>query len=166
MDVDVSAMGDDARGQVEGAVCGIDPGVEKFGLAICGTSLILSAVMPAGAIGDAVRCIADGRFDPIARWICEGDASVRARVSCVCLGSGTGRALFESSLTGAGVEYVVVDEHGTTLEARGLYWSLHPPRFPLSLVPRSLLLPRRPIDDLAAWAIALKFLKSRAAIIT
>lgn len=154
MDVDVSAMGDDSRRQVESVVCGIDPGRDKFGIALCGDALVFSAVVPIGALDDAVRCVADGSFARVAGWTAEGTAPSEVRVSRVFLGSGTGRGAYERALADAKVKFEIVDERGTTLEARGLYWRLHPPRGISALLPISLRVPPRSIDDLAAWAIA------------
>lgn len=154
MDVDVSAMGDDARRQVESVVCGIDPGRDKFGIALCTDVLVFSAVVPFDALDEAVRCVADGCFARVAKWTAEGSAPDEVRVSRVYLGSGTGRGAYERALAEARVKYDIVDERGTTLEARGSYWRLHPPRGLSALLPISLRVPPRSIDDLAAWAIA------------
>ncbi|MDR1136699.1 MAG: endonuclease, partial [Synergistaceae bacterium] len=69
------------------------------------------------------------------------------------LGDGTFHGEYEKRLRGGGIAFVLTDEHMTTLEARKLYWELHPPRGLLRVVPKSWRVPPRPIDDLAAWAI-------------
>jgi hypothetical protein len=51
----------------------------------------------------------------------------------------------------------------TTLEARNLYWRLHPQKGVWRLLPRSLLTPPRPVDDLAAWIIMRRTLAARPA---
>jgi hypothetical protein len=53
----------------------------------------------------------------------------------------------------SGIGYKLTDERMTTLEARGLYWALHPPRGMYRIIPKSLRVPPRNLDDLAAWAI-------------
>lgn len=76
----------------------------------------------------------------------------------VVVGSGTGSAELLARLAARGVEAQLVDERGTTLEARDLYFRDHPPRPPLAWLPRGLWVPPRPVDDYAAYAIALRFL--------
>ncbi|MDR2779856.1 MAG: endonuclease, partial [Synergistaceae bacterium] len=60
---------------------------------------------------------------------------------------------YEKQLRGRKIDYVVADERMTTLEARELYWRIHPPRGLSRLIPVSLRVPPRSVDDLAAWAI-------------
>jgi hypothetical protein len=55
---------------------------------------------------------------------------------------------------------VLVDEKRTTLEARERYWILHRPALWQSCLPRRLRIPPRAVDDLAAWAIALRSLEN------
>jgi len=47
----------------------------------------------------------------------------------------------------------LVPESHTSLEARGRYWRLHPPRSWRRLLPEGLRQPPRPVDDLAALVI-------------
>ena len=58
-----------------------------------------------------------------------------------------------------GHEIITVDERNTTLEARSLYWRLHRPGIFVRLLPEGMRVPPRVIDDLAAWAVALRGLK-------
>ena len=74
------------------------------------------------------------------------------------IGDGTGSGELSSLLKHKGIEPTPVDETGTSLEARKLYFRDHPPGFLMRLVPFTLQLPPRPIDDYAAYAIALRFL--------
>jgi hypothetical protein len=73
------------------------------------------------------------------------------------LGDGTGAREFAAAVGDFPFELERVREKGTTLEARNLYWNLHPPKGWLRLVPQSLIVPPRDVDDLAAWAIALRY---------
>ncbi len=77
------------------------------------------------------------------------------------VGDGTGSGAVQDVLAKLELDVVVVDEEGTTLEARGLYLRDHPPRGLGRLLPRGLWSPPRPIDDYAAYAIALRYLKGR-----
>lgn len=78
------------------------------------------------------------------------------------VGDGTGTARVQEVLKQRGLPFVVVDETGTTLEARTLYFRDHSPPFWMRLLPRGLWSPPRPIDDYAAYAIVLRHLGGRA----
>ncbi|MDR3331662.1 MAG: endonuclease [Synergistaceae bacterium] len=149
-------MGHDAERQVNppAACCGIDPGREKFGLAVGNTDeLIFSAIAPVLEFETAVLCIARGDFRSMETLALEGIPPRGLKIQRVFLGGGTGHRLFSERLDEGGVNHIVVSERETTLEGRGLYWRLHPPSGLWRLVPRSLRTPPRPVDDMAAWAI-------------
>lgn len=78
----------------------------------------------------------------------------------VLVGDGTGRRTVIERLRRRGIDPELVDETGTTLEARRLYFGDHPPRGLLRLLPPGMRAPPRPIDDYAAVAIALRWLAS------
>jgi hypothetical protein len=77
----------------------------------------------------------------------------------VVVGDGTGSEALSASLRARGVAHELVDEHGTSEEARALYWRDHPPRGLARLVPAGLRTPPRSLDDYAAYAIALRALR-------
>lgn len=79
----------------------------------------------------------------------------------VVVGGGTGSRELLKLLSSLGARAEVVDELGTSLEGRRLYFERNPPAFPWRLVPRGLWVPPRPIDDFAAYAIALRYLSQR-----
>ncbi len=58
-------------------------------------------------------------------------------------------------------EIHVVDEHLSSLEARGRYFAANPPRGLKRLIPQSMQIPPVPIDDYVAVILAQRFLKSR-----
>lgn len=76
----------------------------------------------------------------------------------IIVGDGTGSEAVRNILKTRGLNFVVVDEEGTTLEARGLYFRDNPPKGLLKFLPKGLWSPPRPIDDYAAYAIALRYL--------
>jgi hypothetical protein len=76
----------------------------------------------------------------------------------VLVGDGTGSGAVVERLRARGLEPTLVDESGTTLAARELYFRDHPPRGLSRLLPRGMRAPGRPIDDYAAYAIALRWL--------
>ena len=135
--------------------CGVDPGREKFGIALAdGERLVFSAILPLEELALASACIAGGDFRPLSQRAAEGAPPEGPRaLGRVLLGNGTGGEPFRRRFEQDGVAYVVVDERMTTLEAQTLYWKLHPPRGLRRLLPLSLLVPPRPLDDLAAWAL-------------
>lgn len=76
----------------------------------------------------------------------------------VVTGSGTGSRALREVLAMRGVTAQVVDERGTSEHARALWRRAEPARGLARLVPNGLRSPDRPIDDYAAWAIALRYL--------
>ncbi|MBI3962672.1 MAG: pre-16S rRNA-processing nuclease YqgF [Deinococcus sp.] len=79
----------------------------------------------------------------------------------VVLGNGTGSKRLAAKLKAWGISYQVVDEQGTSLEARRLYFRHHPPRGLRRLIPLSLQVPPVPYDDYAAAAIGLRWLRHK-----
>lgn len=134
--------------------CGIDPGRDKFGIALTeGTKLLFSAVVPIGFMDTALESVCTGNWEALSAWLQEG-APASGIPGLVCLGNGTGSQIFEKKLIEKSINYCMIDERMTTLEGRKLYWRLHPPKGLWRIVPLSLRTPPRPVDDLAAWAIA------------
>lgn len=84
-----------------------------------------------------------------------------ARPATVLVGDGTGSAAVVAALRGLGLKPVLVPEAGTTLEAKALYFADHPPRGLARLVPPGLRSAPVPIDDYAAYAVALRWLARR-----
>jgi len=145
--------------------CGIDPGRDKFGFAVTeDAELLFSAVIPIERLDNTVALLASGRWSGLSLWGQEifisaaelDDIGVNAKNVLFYLGTGTGSDVFVSKLRGSELRCLPIDESYSTLEGRALYWQLHPPRGLWRLVPTSLRVPPRPIDDLAAWAIVLK----------
>jgi hypothetical protein len=79
--------------------------------------------------------------------------------STFVVGDGTGHEKVLQVLRERGLPYHVVDEVGTTLEARPLYFKDHPPTGLLRFLPRGMWAAPRNLDDYAAYAIALRYLK-------
>jgi RNase H-fold protein (predicted Holliday junction resolvase) len=145
------------HGADESLSCGLDPGREKFGIAVGNrSSLVFSAIAPISMLKEVVICLVLGDFSGIAHLRQEGEPAERLGISEIFLGNGTGFRAFAEELEERGVTFEVVDERLTTLEGRSLYWRLHPPRGLWRLVPTQLRVPPRPIDDMAAWAILIR----------
>ncbi len=80
------------------------------------------------------------------------------RGATLVVGNGTGAEGVKRVLRARALGFAVVDEAGTTLEARALYFKDHPPKGLLRLLPRGLRPPPKLLDDYAAYAIVLRFL--------
>lgn len=77
----------------------------------------------------------------------------------VLIGGGTGSRALQEVFSRLGRAYQVVDEIGSSLEARALYFRDHPPKGLGKALPKGMRSPPVPIDDYAAYAIALRYLK-------
>lgn len=139
---------------VELMFLGIDPGRAKCGWALVASdgALCASGIVPSELPDRWLR-------GELAEWTLERISFPNEPISCVVLGSGTGSKIIAERLAPLGLEIKIVDERCTTLAARRLYWRLHPPRGLWVLVPTSIRVPKRDIDDLAAWAIVLQMMK-------
>jgi|SRR5690554_5523908 len=80
----------------------------------------------------------------------------------VLVGDGTGSAELVARLSAMGLTPQLVPEEGTSLEARALYYEKNEPRWWARLVPVGMRSPSVPIDDYAAYAIALRWLRARS----
>lgn len=122
-------------------ILGVDPGRAKTGLAVIdGDGHILwRAILAPTELGARLPRMVEEQS-----------------VSLIALGDSTSsraaRAAIEAALPHIGVR--VVDESGSTLEARALYWADHPRAGWRALVPLSLQEPPEPIDDYAAAVVA------------
>lgn len=76
----------------------------------------------------------------------------------VLAGDGTGSADLLAGLNRLGVSAELVDETGTSLEGRRLYWLHNPPAGLLRLLPQGLRPVPAGLDAYAAWALALRWL--------
>ena len=143
-------------------ICAADPGKFKTGFALAeddGT-LIFSAVIPADMHTEFAAALEDKNAAWFLKYLREGKIPESFEVSEIVVGNGTMHAELLKMLDGK-ISTKTADEYGTTLEGRKLYWKLHPPKGLWKLLPTSLRVPPRDIDDLAAWAILLKNIKCR-----
>ena len=151
-------------------ILGIDPGRDKTGWAMVHNTgnLAAAGIFHDGewpAFIEAVSSPAASGIGGLGLWIKEkcGDATLSNekvwKLDYIALGNGTGSLRAGSCLEALGSEIVLVDERGTTLAARDLYWYLYPPSFWRRCFPRFLWGPSRALDDFAAWAIALRSIK-------
>ena len=134
-------------------ILGIDPGRLKTGVAAVGGrgEILWRAIIAPDELETRLPAILN-------QW----------QIGVVALGDSTAseaaRAQIERVLaelpTPSPIELRVVDERGSTLEARPLYWADNPPRGWRQLVPQGLQEPPEPIDDYAASVVARRALAS------
>lgn len=76
----------------------------------------------------------------------------------VLVGDGTGSEVVQKLLVQRDIKFEVVDEWGSSLTARKLYFCDQPPRGLQRLLPQGMRSPPVLIDDYAAYALALAYL--------
>jgi RNase H-fold protein (predicted Holliday junction resolvase) len=128
-------------------ILGLDPGTRK-----CGYALLDDAGSPPIVLGIAALAQLPAALATIV---------ASHPVDMVALGRGTNSAQVAEILTALGLPHTLVDEHETTLRARGRFFADHPPRGWKRFVPRGMLLPDRPVDDYAALLIAERYLTDK-----
>lgn len=126
-------------------------------------NLVLSGTCPVGELGvflGVLKRPVDEWEKGLVRWVREEFLSAfsasEPELEYVALGDGTGSENVAARCRQFGLKTVCVDEKGTTMAARDLYWRLHRPAWWQKWLPRSLWVPPRKVDDLAAWAIVLR----------
>ena len=132
-------------------VLGLDPGRDKTGFAFVDEEgeLLASGIFPTNEQDSFFRKILAG-YDGLAD----------CRIIFAAIGDGTHSKKFtEKARAALPFEVLTVDERNTTLEGRKLYWKVNAPSIWVRLLPEGLRVPNRAIDDMAAWAIALRGLK-------
>lgn len=135
--------------------CGIDPGRYKIGMALAEDGkLLFSAIIPKAEEEQLRRALAERDWQLLAQWQIEGsyEEAEGKDLEMIYVGNGTSSVevlmlLQDNPLVES------VDEKGSTLEGRRLYWLLHPPKGLWRLIPVSMRVPPRDIDDLAAWSL-------------
>lgn len=140
---------------------GIDPGRQKFGWALTeeNGSFCASGIVSADSLELFVQTLAE-MPERLVEWRVEGEIPLGFRVRKVFCGNGTGNAVYLETLLAWHMDVELVPETNTTLEARDLYWKMHRPTGLRRLLPVSLLVPPRCVDDLAAYCIVRRAVKA------
>ncbi len=133
-------------------VLAIDPGRDKCGVAVAvvdetgEVNVLERRIVPRAQIGEVLPAIVQ-----------------QHNVQRIVLGHATTSVTLKAELLrrAPDVDIETVDETGSTLEARELYWQEHRPRGWRRLVPLSLQVPPEPVDDFAAVVLARRFFDSR-----
>lgn len=122
-------------------VLAIDPGREKCGLAVVDRdgAIVSHAIVTRGEVVGVVRLLVE-----------------QHGLQGLAIGHATASRAVEEELKAVlpTVNIVQIDETGSTLEARAVYWQENPPKAWRRLVPLSLQNPPVSIDDYAAVVLA------------
>lgn len=135
--------------------CGIDPGRHKIGFALAEEdNLLFSAIIPKAEEDKLREALSAQDWEILAPWKQEGGLENISgkKTEKIYIGDGTSSSEIITLLQNDG-RVESVDEKGSTLEGRRRYWLLHPPEGLWRLIPTSLRVPPRDIDDLAAWSL-------------
>ena len=119
-------------------IVSVDPGRNKCGLVLvdCDSDCVIEGhVVATNAVLNTLQC-----------W------RQVAPVEFLVLGNGTASGSLRDQLP-EDLHVKLVDERGTTLQARKRYWQLWPPRGWRRLIPQDLLLPPTELDAVAALVI-------------
>ncbi len=120
---------------------------------------MILALDPGKNLGMALVSPAGGLVEGAIITLADLDALAWSRMTEVVVGDGTGSDLVQERLQLLGIDFVLIDETDTSIEARKLYFRANPVRGLQRLFPAGLRTPPRAIDDFAAYAIALRYLK-------
>ncbi|MBQ9365963.1 MAG: pre-16S rRNA-processing nuclease YqgF [Schwartzia sp.] len=132
----------------EVALIAVDPGREKCGVAALSREgdeikILKQEVISTETLGDVVARYAE-------------------KFSCgrLVIGNGTtsGNAVMTIQNAAPMIEIIVVDEYRTTDDARREYWRANPPSGWRRLLPTTMMVPPRPVDDFVAVILGTRFL--------
>jgi RNase H-fold protein (predicted Holliday junction resolvase) len=132
-------------------ILALDPGKDKCGIAIVTLQdgqphVLAQRIVPAAEVERALIAWLE-------QW----------QVAHIVLGDATTSRVWRERLSTLipAIDIILVEETGSTLEARALYWRAHPPRGWRRVLPLSLQAPPEPIDDFAAVILAERFFRKR-----
>ena len=120
---------------MEKVILSIDPGTEKCGIALLDRKggVIHQAILPVDELEPSINKISK------AYWPIK-----------VIIGNSTGRKRVVQLMKKMKIDYVIIEEKHSTLEARKLYFKMNPPRGLKKLLPKGFLVPSVAIDDWSA----------------
>ena len=133
---------------LEAYVLAVDPGRDKTGIAILTKTaqLVMMDIVPT----DSVRCELQSLL------------TMYPSVSVLVCGNGTNHkavgTMVKQVAEEQGKVFTFVNEKHTTEEARCRYFEVHPPTGWRKLVPKGMLYPPVPVDDITAWIIGERWL--------
>jgi RNase H-fold protein (predicted Holliday junction resolvase) len=144
-------------------VLSIDPGREKCGVAIVESTAGQS--LSSDASGNSPFVVLRQEIVPRQQMMARlGELIECFLPDAFLLGNATTSKALATGLVGQWPQIAlhIVDEAGSTLAARDLFWKAHPPRGWRRCVPLSLQYPPVPLDDFAALVLAQRFFQNPA----
>ncbi|MEK7376238.1 MAG: pre-16S rRNA-processing nuclease YqgF [Candidatus Margulisiibacteriota bacterium] len=127
-------------------ILAVDPGKDKTGLAVLleDGSIVEKKVAPTLSVIDDIN-----------------DIVFRHGIKLIVIGNGgPGKSIEKKILTlSLKSDTIFINEKGSTLEARKLYWKYNKKKWFLALIPSSMILPPEAYDDYAAVVIGKRYLK-------
>ncbi|MCK8827312.1 pre-16S rRNA-processing nuclease YqgF [Natroniella acetigena] len=122
-------------------IIAIDPGRDKCGIAVVDSDLTVEYqnVISTADIGQKIRKLIDDY-----------------QIEQLVLGNGTASEVIQKKIDGL-IEYNLVDETNSTLEARDLYWAKNPPSGWRRFLPLSLQTPPEPVDGYVGVILATRY---------
>ena len=145
----------------ENLILGIDPGRDKTGFSFIDFNgdLILSGIFPSSEREKFFDALINEK--DFSEFVIEKKSQLSGKFNLIALGNGTrSKEFYEYLRKKFQCEIKLTDEKNTTLEARKLYWKIHKPNLFQRFLPEGLRVPKRNLDDLAAWAISLRALQN------
>ncbi len=133
---------------LEGHVLAVDPGRDKTGVAVLTKTaqLVMMDIVPTVTIQKELEALLD-RHPTVSYMVC-GNGTNHKAVGTIA------KHVAEKQ----GKEFTFVNEKHTTEEARCRYFEVHPPKGWRKLVPKGMLYPPVPVDDITAWIIGERWL--------
>ncbi|MCO4783157.1 MAG: resolvase [Candidatus Cloacimonetes bacterium] len=123
-------------------ILAIDPGNSKWGVAIVDSDLI---------VHEQGIFVLDLLYTKVSEF------TKKYEIDHIVLGNQTKSSHFLKVLSPIEIPIHLIDEKGSTLEAKDLYFELYPPSGIKKLIPRGLLYPPRDFDDVTAIILAQRF---------
>ena len=118
-------------------ILGFDPGRDKCGVAVLNSDrqIQMHQVLTSDEAISTIKSLID-----------------QYQIDFIVIGDQTTSKIWHQKLTDNLPETTIkfIDERNSSLEARDRYWELYPPQGLQKLIPQSLRIPPRPIDDIVA----------------
>jgi len=128
-------------------ILGLDPGRDKCGVAV---------------MRDKQEVIYHQVIDSASAIAIIGQLSQQYDLDLIVMGDGTTSKSWIEQIKSnlPTVTVITINEANSTLEARDRYWTMYPPQGLQRLLPQSLRLPPRPVDDIVAIILIERYLAS------
>jgi len=128
-------------------ILGFDPGRDKCGVAVLNSDrqIQMHQVVTSDNAIASIKSLID-----------------QYHIDLIVIGNQTTSKIWHQKLTDALPKSTIefVDERNSTLEARDRYWEIYPPQGLQKLIPQSLRIPPRPIDDIVAILLIERYLSN------